>query len=439
MALQIQLLRTRLRDPLQRTAWSLILSTVVTSCLGVAFWAIAARTFPAAVVGHDGALIAAMTALSMLCQLNLTNSLVRFLPQIAHRIGRRILTAYLAAGSFSLAAGAAFVLIAPSLDPSFRFLTGDTGLALAFAFSVAAWSLFTLEDSVLTALGFAVWVPPENAVFSAAKILALALFASLAPRHGVFLAWIAPAVLIVPVINWLIARRVVPHATTVQRGARGVVPVFGWRRLFAFLVQDFLGTIAAQLAVLAIPLIVLARFGSAQTAYFYVPFTLISAFDLLASVVAISLTTTAARAPERVAELTRTVVRRFLLGEIPIIAMIIIAAPLVLDPFGHQYVEHSTTVLRLLAAGSLCRATLFVYAALGRLRGNAAGVALPQTVLALLLIAFASSLGGIDGVALGWVASFALVTLAVSPWLLTWVRKPRLAVGGAAVHLSEEV
>jgi hypothetical protein len=74
----------------------------------------------------------------------------------------------------------------------------------------------------------------------------------------------------------------------------------------------------------------------------WLPFILVTSFDRLSISVAVSLTTEVARTPVRVRELTHTAITRFLVVAAPIVAVVILAAPLPLVSFGHQYVQHGT-------------------------------------------------------------------------------------------------
>jgi len=62
-----------------RSAYALMLNTVLTGGSGFLFWLLAARLYTPAQVGVDGALIALMASVSAICQLNLGNVYPRFL------------------------------------------------------------------------------------------------------------------------------------------------------------------------------------------------------------------------------------------------------------------------------------------------------------------------------------------------------------------------
>jgi O-antigen/teichoic acid export membrane protein len=421
----------RMAEPLYRTAFSLMASTLLTAVLGIGFWAIAARSFPASVVGRDSALISSMATISGLCQLNMSNVIVRFLPQVRDRIGRRVLDAYGSAVTLSLVAAIAFVIVAPLASSRFSFLRNEPTLLTTYVLSIGAWTIFVLEDSVLTALGRAAWLPIENGLFSAAKIAILPASLALSKGHGIFLAWVAPMFVTVPVMNWLIAHRVVPQAAEAQRNAPGVLEVFGRRRLLAFLAQDSAGAAFGQIALTAIPLLVLALLGTEQTAYFYIPFTLVTTFDLMFLGVTTSLTTEGARSPQRMRGLARIVVRRFLAIQVPVALIIVVVAPLILSPFGQSYVDHGSGLLRLLAATSCCRSLLFLFGATARLQGQgfrllALQIA-PTTLLVGLILLLVPS-DGLNGVGLAWLLAHGAAAVVVLPVLLRFLGRPDIPI-----------
>jgi O-antigen/teichoic acid export membrane protein len=234
----------------------------------------------------------------------------------------------------------------------------------------------------------------------------------------------------VPVVNWLIARRVVPQAAVVQRDAQGVLEVFGRRRLLTFLAQDFIGAAFGQIALTALPLLVVAFLGPRENAYFYIPFTLVTTFDLMFLAVTTSLTTEASRSPQRTRELTSTVVRRFLVVQVPISLLIVAAAPLVLLPFGHAYVAHGTTLLRLLAATSCFRSLLFLVSAMARLEGHGRRLLFLGAALAAVLVGLIALLApseGLDGVGLAWALAHGALALVLLPALVRALRRPQIA------------
>ena len=152
-------LRAQLRDPLQTNVYALTLNTGITSVLGIGYWVLAARLYAPRELGLGAAIVSTMTLLSNLSQLNLNGTLARFLPTAGQHGGRLIACAYGASCGVALVLGTGFLLIAPATSASVAVVTASPWLAVAFVLSISAWGVFTLQDSVLTALRGAVWVP----------------------------------------------------------------------------------------------------------------------------------------------------------------------------------------------------------------------------------------------------------------------------------------
>ena len=132
------------RDPLLRSAYSLMLNVVLTSALGVAFWVFAARLFPSEIVGRDSALVSAMVTIYTLCSLNFSAGMLRFLPVVRIDPKRVVLFAYGATAVVSGAGALLFAVLAPKASSEFDFLRSQPGLTALFVAAVAccaAWRL----------------------------------------------------------------------------------------------------------------------------------------------------------------------------------------------------------------------------------------------------------------------------------------------------------
>ena len=94
-----------LRDPVYRGSYALVANTVGTNVIGAVYWAVAARLYGPEAMGRAAALISALMLVATLSQLNLSSTLMRFLPQMgAMSAGRLIKFGYLASSLTALAA-----------------------------------------------------------------------------------------------------------------------------------------------------------------------------------------------------------------------------------------------------------------------------------------------------------------------------------------------
>jgi hypothetical protein len=147
---------------------------------------------------------------------------------------------------------------------------------------------------------------------------------------------------------------------------------------------------------------------------------------------ATSLTVEGAFAAHRVHELAVAASRRFVLILLPLTLTLVVAAPLVLLPFGRAYAEHGSTVLRILAVASLFRALTTFNDALCRITGRGLVLALSSAMrcaVALVLTVLLANAWGLAGVGIAWLAAYVAVAAMVAPML--WKFFHHAGVGGA--------
>jgi O-antigen/teichoic acid export membrane protein len=411
---------------LLRSAYSLLANTAVTSALGMVFWVAAARLYTTVDVGRDTVLISVMIELSTVCQLNMSNGIARFLPDFGRHSKRALSTVYTLTAVVALVVGTIFVLVAPSVSPQLSYLGSETTLALGFVAALMLWGLFTLQDAVLTATRQAPSIPVKNGVFGVLKLLALPLLLAAGAIHGVFLAWVLPMALLLVPVNLLVFKRAVPAhlASGIRESA---IARIGLRRVARFLVQDYLASIFTQATLTVLPLLVIVILGATQSAYFAMPFTIVLAFDTFAYSACTSLVVEGTLEQESLRVLTRVFARRVLTLLMPGAAVLALAAPLVMLPFGHVYAEHGAGVLRLLLCGSLFRVVVALFSAISRVQGRGLRLGLVELALLVLVLGSAAPLArshGIEGVAAAWLGANALICLAVVPLLIRFLREP---------------
>lgn len=404
-------------DPLWRSAYSLMLNVALTSVLGFAFWILAARIFPASAVGRDSALVSAMITLSTVCQLNLGPGILRFLPVVKIDPRRVVSASYAVTCVLTAVMGVAFVLLAPALSSGYSFLRTDPAIAVLYVAAVASWGVFALQDAVLTAMRRAPWVPLENATFGVLKLASLPVLLALGAAHAVFVAWVIPMVMLLVPVNYLIYRRVLPLRPA-HSSEQSPIERFGRRGLARFLAQDYLASIFAQASSTVLPVLIVGIVGTTANAYFYIPFMIVSSFDLLFLNVTSSLTVEGALARARLPSLVRDVARRVKWQLTVGVVVLVGAASLILAPFGAAYVTAGVPVLRLLACASAFRCVGAVYVAICRVEGRASRILAMQGAVFALVVAGTVVLGrshGINGVAAAWLIANALTGLVVLP------------------------
>ena len=417
----ISRLREQLRVPLYSNVYALTLNTVVSTSLGMGYWVIAARLYSPAELGAGAAIVATMTFLSNLAQLNLNGALARFLPAAGQHGGRLIAYAYGASSCVAVLLAGGFVLLAPLVSDQVQLPSTAPLLGVAFVVSVAAWSVFTLQDAVLTALRGAAWVPVENAAFGLAKIILLVVLAGIVPGLGVFLSWNIPVLLILLPVNLLLIRRLLPRLYR-----RRQVTVFPERAvLVRFVTLDYVGYLFLQAGTNALPVLVTAVLGVEANAVFYVGWLLGSSLELVASHFATSLTVESSADPSQLtANLRRILLRGLVLFTLGAV-LVCVTTPLLLTLFGSEYVEGSSAVVRLFAIAVVPKFIVAMFVAACRVQRRVGRIVLAQASTAAIIVPLAV-LGmrsiGVVGVGIAYLIAQLVVAAAVMPTMIRLIR-----------------
>lgn len=401
------------RTPLYRNAYALILSAGATSGLGMVYWVLAARHYPAEVVGVNSAIVSAMLFLAEISRLNLGSALLRFVPRAGHATGRFIGAVYLVSVAVA-AAGCLVAMLVPAVRAAaLRLLEVPPTFFLWFLLALLAWCIYTLQENVLTALGQAVWVPVENALFAVGKIGLLLILAGSFPRFGIFASWMLPAVALLVPVNVAIFGRFVPrHVREAAGRAEAIAPA----QIASYVAGDYLGHVFFLASTSLLPVLVVQQAGTSANAYFYQPWLIASSLQLITYNMATSLTVEAARDPAKLPVYARQMLLHVARLLVPPVALIVLGAPVILLAFGESYAAEGTTLLRLLALSALPYLVITIYFSIARVRRQIAGIVVVQGVLCVLTLGLSYALlrlYGITGVGIAWLASCAAVAAAL--------------------------
>ncbi len=378
---------------------------VATMGLGFVFWVLAARTLPAAEVGRAAALISAMLFVSVFTNLGLGQVLVS---RLASRPAGRpwsltVTTAVAASAVASLLGGTAAAVLLPLLIPA---LKGGIGLAsfLLLPFGVAGAACSLVIDHACIAERRAKLAFVRNAI---AAVLRLAL---------VGLAAVAP----VPGTTWILA---------IWAGSFVLIDVFAFTRVLPALGHEFRATLSgwrgelramrgliaghqsinlgSQASAYLLPVLVSARLGTTENAYFYTTFMLASGLFFIAPAIANALFAEGTHRPGEVGGEVRRAARHIAMLSGPAALLLILAGPLILAAFGTAYAEAGSTLLLILVGSALFDAGFQLCMAYLRIRGRLREAAIATwATLALTVSATWVLLAplGLEGAGVGWAA-----------------------------------
>ena len=387
--------------PLLRSGAALLLGSGLTAALGFPYWILAARSYSTAEVGATAALLSTMTLVSAATQLGLSGVLVRLLPVAGGHVRRVLVIAYAATMLAGAVAATAVVVTVQFWSPSLSDELRDPVWGVVFVAGTVVWNVFVIQDSVLAGLRRARWVPAENVSFSVAKIVLLALFAWVGWSLGIFGSWVIPASVAVVVVTAMLFSRVLPDGAADQRDHALELPSL--RHAVRLSLGNQIGFLAFIGSSSLMPVLIVNRLGADAAAKFYAAWTIAAALPLVATSFSISMTVEGATPGTD----TRRLLREAVIGTyavlLPVVAVIVAAAPWLLRLFGNSYSE-GATALRLLAVAAVPNVVVGVSLSVARIRDTVAIIAVGQSFIAVVTIVVMVLLLRPVGIAAGGIA-----------------------------------
>ena len=421
-------------SPLLRNGNALMANTVVTGVLGLGYWLLATRHYDPADVGRASAAYSAMNLLAGITALSLIGAMARFIPRAGRRTGGLIRLGYGISAVSAVVGSVVFLLIAGRPRTSYAELAGVRA-GLIFTGCVIVWSLFTLQDGALVGLRKANWVTLENAVFGVGKIALLLPLATLLPHTGLYVSWMAPAALAVPLVNLLIFRWLLPGH---DRDAAGQVPP-GRGQVGRFLAGDVPGALLLLATISLVPVLVAMFAAPGMNACFYMAWAIGVTIDLLGTNMALSLTVEGAFDPVRLAGHARAALRRIVMIVAPLALGAVLLAHRLLGLFGPGYARFGAPILVLLAVATLPRSLTEIYLGALRAQNRTCVVALVQGLRAVLILGLTLVLTrsmGIFGAGVAVLISQLIMAAVSLPGLLRVLRADRRQLARQPVNQS---
>jgi len=410
-------IREHLSVPLFGNAYLLITSSAVMTALGLPFWALAARQYTPETVGLTATVVSAMMLVSGVSQLGMSSVLPRYLPGAQARTRRLIAMSYLGTGAVSIVAASLAASTSGTWSPPVRFLGENAAWFALFVGATLAWTLFSLQDSVVIGMRRARWVLAENAIYALAKLGLVVLLAGSYPHAGVFLAWTVPAIILVVPVNLVIFLRFVPHH---EKNEIALERQWHGREMRRLIVGNYAGSLVGLVGTFILPILVANHLGARETAYFFVPWALTLGLGVVATSMTTSMVVEAAFAGSRLREYSRTVLGGMARLVLPVALAVVVLAPDLLGLFGPEYARQGTWVLRLLALGMLPNAVATLGLSVARIRHDGRLVAAVQCTVAAVAIGLTIILLphiGIEGAGIAWLTSQVVAALMTTPTL----------------------
>lgn len=383
---QLDKLIEHIRTPLYFNAYAWMISTGLSSALGIGYWILAARMYPTEIVGSNAALISGMIFLAGISQLDFPNVMTRFLPISGNKSYSLVGGAYGISAILSILIGG---IVVSNFFPRLKEIfipNNDPTLLIVFVVSIIVWCVFTIQDSVFSGLRNAVWVPIENVIYAIVKILLLVAFSYVAPNVGIYLSWIIPVAVLIFPMNWIIFARAMPSYVT-ESTEQAQPETIKVKTIRNYVAGNYVASIFYLSSIRLLPVLITFLSSAENGAYFYGAWTISNAIKLVIINMTQSLTVEGALAQDMVRNIGGKLLK--MIGMIigPLVIGLIIVAPYILQLSGSEYSTFGTPVLRLMLIAVIPSTFNFVYIGIARVENKVKNIVLVQGIITTLILA----------------------------------------------------
>ncbi len=416
-----QIARVR-ADSLARNSVGIMATSAITAALGYVYWIVAARALPTATVGLGSTVVSAMVIVSLAIYLGPSSTLIARLPGRTTR-AEWLLTVL---GTLLVCAVATLVVAVAALFPlalllhPLRPLRDDAVLAFWYVLGAVGWTTSGLLDSVFIAERRADYMFWRNAYSSALKLAVLVLLAVLPEHRGattIVSTWAISGVVGTFHGLYLCHRHLhrlgrIPHpgrslrAAMTQEAMLLARPSAGHHAI----------SVSGLLPTYLLPIVVTARLGTRENAYFYVTWMIGSAIFMISPAVSSAIFAEGSYDSTRMRSLARSSLKIIMAMIVPSTLVVAALGKPILHLYGADYAAAGYGLLLILLLSSYPDAVTNVSVATLRVRGALGRAAVLNGTMAVIALAGAWVLApgyGIAGAGSAWLIAQLVGTVGV--------------------------
>ena len=393
-------------------AAALLGATAVTSLLGAIFWVVAARLFPVEAVGLGSALVSAMTLLGSIGILGFGTLLVGEFRHVQSGRAQLISTVLLVTAASGSALGLIFALVAPRYATDLAPLSTSAAAVIVFTVGTALTAVAMVLDQALVGLlrsDLQLW---RNTVFAIIKLIALvAVGLSLTGSgNGIYSTWVVANAVSLVVLWMYFLRRQRDTATFAS-----IRPKLSRLRGLGKTALAHHGlNLSLQIPSQIMPLIVTALLSATVNAYFYTAWMVLGFILVGPSSLTMVLYAVGAADPDRLRQKFRFTLLVSVSGCLVAYLGLLLLGHQLLSIAGGEYAREALRPLLILALGTFPLIIRVHYIALKRIQNQLAeAVRLTGFGAGIEIIgaSVGALIGGLDGLAVGWLIAVCLEVL----------------------------
>jgi O-antigen/teichoic acid export membrane protein len=378
-------------ESLFRNSASLVINLALGAGCGYGALLLLTRLFSVQAVGLSATAAAASALIVFVMQFGINMSLPRFLPESQNRVSliNTVITIIIPA----TLVGAVVYLMLPFAGKLYAL--GGWLFAVVFVIGACVQAGESVLQTILIADRSSGKVAVGNVIPNLVKLAAPAVFIVLRTL-GAYVSRIIADVVGFTVFSILLMRR--------GHRFRPALSMAAIRGLGRFSIGMYMASLIGGLPLLMVPIIVLSRFGSRQSAYWSIAITIASLLYQLPGTVAQALLPEVASRPSDRRSLMRRSAALIVAVFVPVLIAAYITAPFILTLFGHSYAAEGSATLRWLIVAGLVTILNYVTGAILFLAKKTLIVTMINLVDAIIVLGMSSVWAdGTQDVAISWV------------------------------------
>jgi O-antigen/teichoic acid export membrane protein len=394
--MRIKTVRFVKNNPLVVNALNLILSSGVIAIFGFVFWTVVARSFRSQTVGLATTLLAMSNLISLLGLAGFDSVFMRFLSKSKQR-NDQINTGMVFSAATSAILAAVFCIATPLLSPKLSFVAHNGWYLLSFVvFTIfATWNILT--NAAIVAYRRTSFIVIINIIFGAVKMVLPFII-----RHG------GPMTIfgfagIAQVINVALSVAALVYYFDYVPSLRIKFALLfeTWR----FGITTYVANVLNLLPDSVLAIIVVDKLGASAAAYFYMAFTIAYFLYTIAFSGSQALLAEVSHDFDNISHYTWKAARTTSYLLIPATIVLIIASPLVLGLFGHDYSHGAASLLRILSLSSIAVMLYSLVGTIFKLTHNLKGLLATTATNAIAIVGLSFWFvkpWGLDGIGWAW-------------------------------------
>ncbi len=334
----------KLRDPLYRNAFFLILTSALGGLLGLLFWLLVARYYTSEIIGTSASLISLAGFLGFISSLGFGVGLIRFLPSAPSGRNHRINTSFTLAGLTGLGIGLVFLGGLDIWSPSIAFVRNEWPYAAIFLAFTVGFALTPLVDSCFLAARKASYVLQRSLIYG---ILRLAIPLAAITTLGAFGIFFSFTVALLGALTFslvLLMPRVYPGFLALPS-----IRLSGIRDMITYSIGNHIAILLLVIPSGILPLLILTQMSASSAAHFFIAWMMAAYLFVIPASASESLFIEGSHPGTYfTTDLVRSL-RFGLLLLVPGVLFLFFAGPFLLGLFGAEYSTEGLGLLRILA------------------------------------------------------------------------------------------